>query len=137
MIAQNDHENEELITGINIIPLVDIALVLLIIFMVTTTIILSPSIRMDLPRARTAEPSPLTRLTVSVEKEGGFFLNGNAVTEEGLREEFRERALESPAPQVVINADRAVPHGVVIRIMDLAREAGLTRIAFMVEREAP
>ncbi|MBI3611450.1 MAG: biopolymer transporter ExbD [Nitrospirae bacterium] len=136
MIFREDHDGEEdLVTGINIIPLVDISLVLLIIFMVTTTIILSPSLRMDLPKARTAEPSPLTRLTVSMGKNGELFLNDQATTEEALRQLFHQKAEESPAPQVVINADRGVEHGAVIHLIDLARAAGLTRFAFMVEKE--
>lgn len=130
-------DDEDLITGINIIPLVDISLVLLIVFMVTATIILSPSIRMDLPKARTAEPSPLTALTVSVAKNGDLSFNGQPITEESLQQVFYQKAQEDPMPQVVINADKGVEHGKVIRLIDLARVAGLSRFALTVEKKIP
>lgn len=135
MISKED--DEDLITEINVIPLVDISLVLLIVFMVTATIILSPSIRMDLPKARTAEPSPLTPLTISVAKNGDLSLKGQPITEESLRQVFHQKAQRDPIPQVVINADRGVEHGMVIHLIDMARVAGLSRFALMVDKETP
>lgn len=130
-----DSDDEDLITGINIIPLVDIALVLLIVFLVTATLILSPAIRMDLPPARTAEGAPPSRLLVAIERGGALRLNGVPITESALQARLQHHAAEDPKAQVVISADRAAAHGAVIRVIDLARLGGLERFAFVVEAE--
>lgn len=130
---QNNSENDDLITGINVTPLVDITLVLLIIFMVTATFIVAPSIPVQLPKATTGEPSPVTNIAVVIGSNGELFLNGNPVTEEGLKSFIRaNRAQEMNA---IIGADREVKHGTVIHIIDILREEGIKKFAINVEGE--
>ncbi len=130
---QNNTENDDLITGINVTPLVDITLVLLIIFMVTATFIVAPSIPVQLPRATTGEPSPVTNIAVVIVSSGELFLNGNLVTEEELRSFIRDN--RSQEMNAIISADRDVRHGAVVHIIDLLREEGIKKFAINVEGE--
>ena len=130
-------EREDLITGINVIPLVDVFLVLLIVFMVTASIILSPSIRMELPKANMTEPSPLTSLTISLTAGSDLLLNGKPITEEKLLMAFEQAVQEDPIPHVIISADQGIKHGEVIHLIDMARTLGLSRFALMVEKKRP
>ncbi len=100
-----DPEEENLLTGINIIPLVDISLVLLIIFMVTTSFLIPPILRLNLPKGQTAQAAPLSPLVITVEKDGTLFLNKQSVTEQTLALLFKEDAQKDPDMQVFIQTD--------------------------------
>lgn len=130
---QNNSENDELITGINVTPLVDITLVLLIIFMVTATFIVAPSIPVQLPKATTGEPSPVTNIAVVIGSNGELFLNGNPVSEDELRNFVRNN--KTGEVNAIIGADREARHGAVIHIIDLLREEGVKKFAINVEGE--
>ncbi len=127
--------NDDPIVGINIIPLVDIALVLLIIFMVSSTLLLSPSIRLDLPKAKTGQPGTTGSIHVAIGPDGALQVDGQPVTEEEMTVLFQQKAKESPS--LLLHADKAATHGLVIRVIDLARAVGINRFAFMVESEKP
>ena len=131
-------DDDGLITGINVTPLVDITLVLLIIFMVTTTYIVNPSIKVDLPKAATAEETTPSTVSVVLTVGGGLYLNGRETTEEALAAEVRRRVAEKPNLQVVIAADKDTRHGRVIHVVDLVKSMGVTRFAISTEPvEAP
>jgi biopolymer transport protein ExbD len=130
---QNQHENDELITGINVTPLVDITLVLLIIFMVTATFIMAPSIPVELPRATTGEPSPVTNIAVVITNSGELFLNGNPVTEGELRNYVKTHS--TGELNAIIGADREAKHGMVTHIIDILRQEGVKKFAINVEGE--
>jgi len=131
-------EPEELdqpITGINITPLVDIILVLLIIFMVTATFIAAPSIKVELPRATTGEPTPISNIAVVIDAGGELYLNGKPVTSEDLVGFIREEKRAGKQLNAIIGADRMVYHGRVIRIIDLLKREGVGKFAINVEGE--
>jgi len=127
------NNSDELITGINVTPLVDITLVLLIIFMVTATFIVAPSIPVQLPAATTGEPSPVTNIAVVIGSRGELFLNGNSVTEDELKNFVRSN--KNAEINAIIGADREAKHGIVIHIIDLLREEGVKKFAINVEGE--
>lgn len=124
--------DEDIITSINVTPLVDIVLVLLIILMVTASYIVSKSIPMDLPDATSAEDSPPRQLTVSIDAERRLYLESEPTTWEELARRARSFARANQEPRAVIQADRSVSHGDFIRIVDLLRNAGITRYAINV-----
>ena len=128
-------EPEQLITGINITPLVDIILVLLIIFMVTATFLVSPSIKVALPRATTGEPTPISNIAVVIEESGDLFLNGKPITIEKLAEYVRLKGEEGTRVNAIIGADEQALHGRVIRIIDLLKREGVAKFAINVEGE--
>jgi len=132
-MIQNDSHDDDLITGINVTPLVDIILVLLIIFMVTATFIVAPSIPLKLPRATTGEPTPVTNIAVAIGSDGELFLNGNPATEKLLRNFVRN---SNPGRlNAIISADRDVKHGKVIHIIDLLRNEGVQKFSINIEAE--
>ncbi len=129
-------DDDELITAINVTPLVDIVLVLLIILMVTASYIVSKSIPMDLPDAQSGDSeAPPRQLTISVDREGQLYLDAEPTTWEALAEQARRFARAESEPRAVIAADRSVSHGQFIRVIDLLRTAGITRYAINVNPE--
>jgi biopolymer transport protein ExbD len=123
MAGGSSNDTDEAITGINVTPLVDITLVLLIIFMVTAKIIVSQSVPLDLPKAATGTDVQTVFSIVMA-------ANGSAQVD--------SRAIPNDAElRAVIKADAAVPHGRVIHVLDLLKQAGVTKIAFGVTPVAP
>lgn len=125
-----------MIVGINVTPLVDIALVLLITFMVTAGTIVSPAIRVDLPKAASGSDSAKTSLVLTIAKDGKLHLNGTASNDGAVATFIREELPKNPDLQAVIAADRAVPHGDVVHVMDLVKTAGVRRFAINVDPAA-
>lgn len=122
--------DDDLVTGINVTPLVDVTLVLLIIFMVTAKLINSQGIPMDLPKAASAGATQ-TVLSVAVTADGQISTNGSpAPTDADLRRAARDAIAKTPDLRTVIQASKGVPYGTVVHVMDELRETGITKIAF-------
>ncbi|MEM7437541.1 MAG: biopolymer transporter ExbD [Myxococcota bacterium] len=125
-----------IIEGINVTPLVDIALVLLIIFIVTAKIVVAPAVPMDLPEASQAEEIQ-TIFAVGVDPSGALTVDGEACADQSL-DDLAKAALERDgALRAVIQADGAVPHRRVIEVLDLLKVAGIERVAFGALRKEP
>jgi len=122
-----------MITDINVTPLVDIVLVMLIIFMVTTSYIVNPSIKVDLPKAATGSDQTKTTLGLTLTKEGGLYLNGEKTDDGGLKQFIATELPRNPELQAVIAADKVVPHGSVVHVIDLVKRAGVRKFAINVE----
>jgi biopolymer transport protein ExbD len=126
------------ITEINVTPLVDIMLVLLIVFMLTAHLIAKQAIEINLPRASqstTLQPSPLV---IALKEHGELFLNEHPVDAESLRAAIAAEVQKDPAnpPQVVIAADKAVSHGRVVWVLDLVKRLGVTSFAIQIDPTA-
>jgi biopolymer transport protein ExbD len=121
------------ITNINVTPLVDITLVLLIIFMVTATIITAPQIPIELPKAATGQRSEAETFTVVVTKTNELFLDGRPTTETEIGNFIDQRLKNEVDLQVVISADRDALHGNVVRVIDLMRSHNVQKFAINVE----
>jgi len=119
-----------LISGINVTPLVDIMLVLLVIFMVTATIVATPAVPIDLPQARHTEDVQVV-LSVVLPAAGGTLVDGEPAADDGAFVR-RAQAVAARDGQVraVIDADGAVPHRRVIHALDLLKAAGISKVAF-------
>jgi biopolymer transport protein ExbD len=137
-MAANGPENAGgIISGINVTPLVDIVLVLLIIFMVTAHIIATPALPADLPRARETEIVQMV-LSVVLLPQGPVLVNGQKTAGDGdVIRLAREALTRDRETRAVINADGAVPHRRVIHTLDLLRQAGISRVAFGALPEEP
>ena len=119
-----------IIAGINVTPLVDISLVLLIIFIVTAKIIVTPAIPLDLPRASQSEEIQVA-FSVIVPASGPTLVDGQPATSDDALTAAAKRALgQNPDLRAVINADGAVPHRRVIHTLDIIKSAGIARVAF-------
>ena len=132
-------EDGDVFAEINITPLTDIFLVLLIIFMVTTTAIHEADrsgFEVSLPKAgKGAEPAPVRDLTVAILADGRTVLGGRVVEAAALAEAFDAARARSAATVVLVQADEGVPHGRVVAVMDLARRHGLARLAIATRGE--
>lgn len=128
--GMNPNRPGAIIEGINVTPLVDIMLVLLVIFIVTAKILVTPAIPLELPEAtKTDEVQVLFAVTVPA--DGATQVNGQAVADErALEARAREALTRDAGLRAVIQADGAVPHRRVIRTMDALRRAGLSKVAF-------
>ena len=122
--AQIDDE-EDGITGINVTPLVDIMLVLLIIFMVASNYIVKESIEVNLPKAATGEETKDNNsIALVLKKDGRLFLNGEKTTKALIAKKAAEVAKKDAKAVAMIAADRGAAHGEVIRLIDLVRSNG-------------
>jgi biopolymer transport protein ExbD len=131
-----DDDAGRMITEINVTPLVDITLVLLIIFMVTTTYIVNPSIKVDLPKAATGSDQTRTTLALTLTKDSQLFLNGDLADEAKVIQQIATELPKNPDLQAIIAADKVVPHGSVVHLIDLVKRAGVRKFAINVESSA-
>ena len=131
------HDEEEAITGINVTPLVDVTLVLLIIFMVTTSYIVKASIEVDLPKAATAQGTRQTSLSVVLTRQGELYLNDRPTSRENLSTYVRAEVEVDADVQVLIAADRELPYGEVVALIDLIKHSGVRRNALNVAYKDP
>ena len=121
------------ISQINVVPLVDIMLVLLVIFMVTAPII-QQGVSVDLPQAKAGALSgEQEQLVVSIEKNGKLYLNDNVITESELTTKLEAVSRLRPDKQVFLRADRTVPYGDVVRVMAAVRGAGIQSLGMVTE----
>lgn len=132
LLAQED---EELIASINVTPLVDVVLVLLIIFMVTATFIVRESIEVQLPRAASGGESVGVTVNLILDQEGELYLDGAEVTMEAARQALREVAGRDADAKAIISADKRLAHGRVVEIIDLVKTEGLHKFAINIEKE--
>lgn len=134
MPAQAQEHGDEAIAAINVTPLVDVTLVLLVIFMVTATYVVKEAIEVDLPRAASGGETLAPTLAFAIDREGTLFLDGAPATAKAAREAVQAALQRSPEARAIISADRAVSHGRVVELIDLVKSEGLTRFAIDVER---
>jgi biopolymer transport protein ExbD len=132
-----DDDSGSMITDINVTPLVDITLVLLIIFMVTTTYIVNPSIKVELPKAASGTEQTRTTLALTLTKEGVLYLNGEASDDAALVRTIAAELPHNPDLQAIIAADTVVPHGRVVHLIDLVKRAGVHKFAINVDSAYP
>jgi biopolymer transport protein ExbD len=119
---------------LDITPIVDTVFNLLIFFALSLNFISTPGIRVQLPKSSAQEITREKRdLRVVLTAKGQFFLNEKPVDLAGLGDQFRNAARSNRETQILIQADQRVPHGKVVEVMDLARSAGLHRLAIVTQ----
>lgn len=135
MAAKISGDDDSPIAEINIVPFVDIILVVLIIFMITTPYIVQSSIMINLPKAATGEDTTPSQMTVSIAADGKTLLNGKETTDEDLSSFAKTSMAAKPDTQAIISADKDVSHGRVIAIIDLIKSAGITKFAITIDKK--
>jgi biopolymer transport protein ExbD len=129
-------EDDEGISDINVTPLVDIMLVLLIVFMVTATYIVKPAIEVELPKAASGGETVEQTLSIVVSSDGELFLNGEPTTLEAIGARCREVSKTTPDAQAIIAADAKTMHGNVVRIIDTVKTNGVKSFAINIDKRA-
>jgi biopolymer transport protein ExbD len=124
-----------MISGINVTPLVDVVLVLLIILMVSANYIVSRSLKVDLPKTASSDGTPDKPNSVTLTKDGRLLYNEAAVTEPELVDALKALAAKDPELTLVVSADKEVQHGTVVHLLDAAKVAGVVKFAINVQPE--
>jgi biopolymer transport protein TolR len=122
---------------INVTPLVDVMLVLVVIFMITAPL-MSTSLKLDLPRTEAGTPGESAQfIALALDTQGRFFWGDEALERAALQRRLADAARRNPLLEVQLRADRAVPYGEVAALIGLVQQAGLNRIGFVTEAPAP
>ena len=125
-----------IISDINVTPLVDIMLVLLVIFMLTANLIAKQAIEVDLPKASQSTSLPPTTLAVTLTRDGALYLNGKPETPAELRAAVNDAVARDPKTQAIISGDKAVSHGRVVWVLDTIKALGVSSFAIQIDPTA-
>jgi biopolymer transport protein ExbD len=127
------HRRRELFEGINITPFTDVVLVLLIIFMIATPLLIRSEIKVNLPRTSSAEAAPQKTLVITIDTAGGVYVEGVRTALADLRPGLTAALAKRPGAPVIIMGDRDVRYDLVIRVLEVARSCGVSRLSLAVE----
>ena len=123
-------------SDINMTPLIDVMLVLLVIFMITAPLMTS-SLKLDLPKTDAAQPSDTPQfISVALDRDGRYFYGDEAVDAAAFAARVAAAAKKNPQTEVQLRADKAVPYGRVAELIGIVQKAGLSRIGFVTEPAA-
>lgn len=129
-----ENEQEGVVTGINVTPLVDIMLVLLIVFMVTAHFVQDSGIKINLPKAATSEAATTASLVVTLDSKGVIRLVENEVDLNGLRANLERESKINPGLRVTLAADQDLSYRKIVQVLDLIKQSGVTRVALASEK---
>jgi biopolymer transport protein ExbD len=135
MAANVFEDDHEVIAEINIVPFVDIVLVLLITFMLTSSVIAKASFTVELPTAASAGSAVSSTVNVVIDAEGKLFMDGVATTHEKLGAFVARASWKDKDVQAVISADKKVDYGYVVRVIDVVKANGIKSFALNIQRE--
>ncbi len=122
-----------MISQINITPLCDILLVLLIIFMVASTYIVSQALKVELPKAQSTDGQSQGPAILTLMRDGGIVWNGEKTTEAQVDALLRQAVADNPDVELVVSADQEVLHGRVVHFIDMSKVAGIKKFAINVQ----
>jgi biopolymer transport protein ExbD len=125
-----------IISEINVTPLVDIMLVLLIIFMLTAHLLTRQAIEVELPRAAQSTSLPPTTLAITLKADGALFLNDQPVTPAALRDAIKAAVAKDPKTQAIVAGDKRVSHGRVVWVLDTVKALGITQFAIQIDPQS-
>ena len=135
-MAMSAGASEGPLSEINMTPLIDVMLVLLVIFMITAPL-MSSSLKLDLPKTEGAKPTDAALfVTLAIDPQGRFFWGDEPVTIDVLRLRVREAAVRNPATEVQLRADKSVTYGRVAELIGVVQDGGLSRVGFVTESKS-
>lgn len=128
-------QGDDVLAEINVVPLVDVILVVLIIFMVTAPMIMKPSINVNLPKAASGEATTPSKLNITISSDGKLNLDGKTVEDADVQNAALEEVKKNPEIQAIIAADKDVPHGRVVSVLDIVKAAGVKKFAISIDKK--
>lgn len=129
-----DYLDKQPLSEINIIPLVDVMLVLLILFMITAPLFTPHAIKIDLPQASSEiNVSKPNIITLSIDVKGNLFWNKELVNQLEFQKRLTQAAQQSPTPELQLWADKITPYQKIAEVMSIAHQAGITRLGFVTQ----
>jgi biopolymer transport protein ExbD len=135
MAAKIFAEEDDVIAEINVVPFVDIVLVLLITFMLTSSAIVRASIAVELPTAASAGAAVSSTLNIVLDAQGKLYLDGREITQKALAAHVARVSWQEKDVQAVISADKSVDYGQVVQVIDLVKSNGVKAFALNIQRE--
>ncbi len=135
MASKYNSDDLDVIADINVVPLVDIILVVLIIFMVTAPMFIRPTINVNLPKAASGDKTTPSKLNIALTADGKINLNGAFVDEKAVQAKAAEELAQNPDVQAIISADKDTPHGQVIGVLDAVKSVGVKKFAISIEKK--
>jgi biopolymer transport protein ExbD len=123
------------IVGINVTPMVDVVLVLLVIMMVSAVYIVSQSLKVELPKTANSDEPAQSPLAVTITKDGRYLFESKPIDENGLVAKLHKASKEKKDTSLVVTADKEAFHGDVVHVIDLAKTEGIVKFAINVERD--
>jgi biopolymer transport protein ExbD len=135
MAGQLGGQDDEPIAAINVVPLVDIILVVLIIFMVTAPLVLKPTIPVNLPKAASGEEAPPSPLNIAIGKDGTISVNGQIAALPEVTATVSKIVAEKPETAAILQADKTVTLEKLTEIIDIVKAAGVKKVAFSIEKK--
>ncbi|GBD94667.1 biopolymer transport protein ExbD [bacterium BMS3Abin05] len=122
---------------LNITSLIDVLFILLIFFMVTSTFQQQPGMKLELPEAKTSTIEKTQNITIFIDVQQQIFLNDKPYAVDRLENKLRQLVAKSHPSALVLKADKSVPHGLVVEVMDLVRQAGIKKLIIATEVKLP
>jgi biopolymer transport protein ExbD len=122
------HDKPKRKVQINVTSLIDVLFILLIFFMVSSTFLEQPGMKLELPKAKSAQVEQIENLIIYIDRQMQIFINDKPVAVDRLEKQLRETIADNESPTLVLRADKAVPHGLVVTIMDVAKQVGVKRL---------
>jgi biopolymer transport protein ExbD len=135
-MAGGAQDSDDEITGINVTPLVDIVLVLLIIFMVTANFIVRETVEIDLPKAAHGGETVQGLVNVVMDKDGKIYFDGSELDEPALKGKIHEALAKDKETRAIITADTSLNYGRVMHLIDVVKGEGIAKFALNIQKEA-
>ena len=134
-MATQMSEDQDEISDINIVPLVDIILVVLIIFMVASPIVSRPKMNVDLPSASSnSSENESMPFEVMISDDGSLYVAGELVSEQGLRSLAEAEFKKNSQVEAIVTADKDLPYGQVVKVMDAVKSAGIEKLSISISQ---
>jgi len=134
-MIKRKREKNKITAEINITPFTDVILVLLIIFMITTPILVTPGIQVNLPKTQTTDKNDAENIEVMISADGYVYMEGRQIHQDNLNDALKTIIGRFPDKPIVIKADKNVRYEAVMKFMDAAKLAGARRFALAVDNE--
>ena len=129
-------DDNKILPEINIVSLIDVVLLMLIFFMLTTSFVARPGLQVKLPKASTEVVKSHQRLEIVITKEGRLYLNNDLIKASELKAALEAKTKETKDQVLIINADEMARHGMVVKVMDMAKRVGLDNMAIATSPES-
>ncbi|MDR3244263.1 MAG: biopolymer transporter ExbD [Elusimicrobiota bacterium] len=134
-MRRTKRKRNSVVAEINITPFTDVVLVLLIIFMITTPMLMQPSLDVNLPKAQTSQMQDSSNIDILITKEGNAIIGARLISRSNIESEIRNILLKSPNRALIIKGDKEVKYDFIIDFMDRARRAGAQKFALAVNNQ--
>ena len=131
---QSGGDDNDLVTGINVTPMVDIMLVLLIVFMVTANFVSEQGLKISIPKTQETETSATISLSVAVNDKGEVLFKSAKTTPENLKAALTREVGVNPNTRVTLAADSKLTYQQVVNVLDIIKQAGVTKVALTTEK---